>query len=121
LPMFWAHEMGCRRKYWPHDLSCRKPYSIHWHTIKLQGKTYFSYLLDTSSRKVQKFKKPCGRTTQFSAALHCQAQNQHRTELVKGEFRASHICPGCHLPPHTCYTVLSCNPPAGLHNAHGLP
>jgi hypothetical protein len=49
-----------------------------------RGKVYFSYLFQTQSRKVQKFKKPYGRTTQFSAGLHCQAQNQHRTELVKG-------------------------------------
>jgi hypothetical protein len=29
---------------------------------------------------------PCGRTTQFSAGLHCQARNQRRTELVRGYF-----------------------------------
>ncbi len=40
-------------------------------------------LLPTQSRR-PKFFKPCGRTTQFSTELHCQARNQRRTELVRG-------------------------------------
>jgi hypothetical protein len=43
----------------------------------------FKFTAETKLKRVQ-FLKPCGRTTQFSARLHCQAQNQRWKELVRG-------------------------------------
>ncbi len=44
---------------------------------------FFTFIADTMSKRA-KIKKPCSRTPQFSAELHCQAWNQRRTELVRG-------------------------------------
>jgi hypothetical protein len=46
-------------------------------------KEKFIFLLQHKVRKGKNL-KPCGRTTQLSAGLHCQARNQRRRELVRG-------------------------------------
>jgi hypothetical protein len=40
--------------------------------------------LHTQNQNGEIFLKPCARTTQFFAGLHCQALNHRRTELVRG-------------------------------------
>jgi hypothetical protein len=45
------------------------------------GVLFIEVIEDTMSKRA-KISKPCGRTTQFSAGLHRQAQNQLLTELV---------------------------------------
>jgi hypothetical protein len=55
MPMLWAIELSSRPGYLPQDFPCRKHNTNHWHIIKLWGRQYFSYVLQTQSRKVQKF------------------------------------------------------------------
>jgi hypothetical protein len=77
-----------------------------------------------SRHKVEKcknYKNPVAEQRSSQQGCIVRPQNQHWTQLVKGYLQPRIICPGCHLPSHTCDTVLSLNPPAGLHNAHGPP
>jgi hypothetical protein len=48
-----------------------------------EGVFFSRFIADTKSKKAKNL-KPCSRTTQFFAGLHCQARNQHRTELMGG-------------------------------------
>jgi hypothetical protein len=72
------------RRFWSVYLPCRKRSTNRRHTMShwMRGFCFWD-LLPTQSRRA-KIKKPCGRTTQFSVDLYCQARNQRRTELVKG-------------------------------------
>jgi hypothetical protein len=50
--------------------------TAHWHRLRHWGNwSFFSIWINFHSQKAE----PCGRTTQSSAGLHCQAQKGRRT------------------------------------------
>jgi hypothetical protein len=55
-----------------------------------QGGLFFKFIADTKSERIKNL-KPCSRTTQFSTGLHCQPQNQRRTELDVRRYLASRL------------------------------